>query len=61
MAYKNPKLIHGNNAKIDPNKHVSELYEANMVTLSNRKSHETPLVDDANVEYAREFVEKNKK
>lgn len=55
------KNLHGNKAKVDPKGHVESLYQSNMVTLSNRKDHETPVVDDENVEYGRRFVEENKK
>lgn len=55
------KKLHGNHAKIEPKKHVESLYQSNMVTLSNRKQDETPLVNDDDVAYARRFVEENKK
>lgn len=58
---KKEKLLHGNSAKIDPAKDVTSLYQQNLVTASDKKDHETPLVDDENVEYARRFVEENKK
>lgn len=58
---KSPEKRQGNDTKADLTKKISPLYESNMVTLSNRKENETPLVDDENVEYARRFVEENKK
>lgn len=58
---KEKRLLHGNNAKIDPKTEVTSLYQSNRVTLSSRREDETPLVDDDNVEYARRFSEENKK
>ncbi len=58
---KKPKVIHGNNAKVSPNSKIEPLYSTNTVTLSNKKKHETPIVEDSNVSYARNFSEENKK
>lgn len=55
------KILHGNMAKVDPDKSVPSLYESNMVTTSNQKQHETPLSSDEHVEYVRKFEEENKK
>lgn len=63
MAKKNKKdqALHGNSAKIDPAGAVTSLYQSNTVTMSDRKQHETPLVDEKNVEYIKKFVEVNEK
>lgn len=53
--------IHGNKAKVDPGSNKVPEYLTNTVTMSDRKKHETPVVDDDNVAYARKFVEENKK
>lgn len=63
MKDENPKgkALHGNSAKIAPKKHVSSLYQANRVTISDHKDHETPMVDDDDVAYAKSFVDENHK
>lgn len=61
MPDKQPKKLHGNRAKVDEAKQVESLYQSNRAVLSSRREDETPLVDDDNVEYARRFVEENKK
>jgi hypothetical protein len=58
---KKEKALHGNRAKIDPKKQIASLYEMNRVTMAEHKAHETPIVNDDNVEYAKHFVEENKK
>lgn len=55
------KALHGNNAKVDPQKKVVGRFVTNTVTMSDRKDHETPIVDEDDVEYAKKFVEENKK
>ena len=45
------KILHGNKAKIWPQKHVESLYQANIALGT----------DDEDVEYARSFVNENKK
>lgn len=55
------KRLHGNRAKIDSKQSVESLYRSNRVTLTSHKDHETPLVEDDDVAYARNFVEENKK
>jgi hypothetical protein len=58
---KKEKILHGNRAKIDPKKQIESLYATNRVTLSDHKAHETPIVEDDDVEYSRRFVEENEK
>lgn len=55
------KEIHGNNAKVDKNSKIEPAFIASTVTMSDKKKHETPLVEDSNVAYARKFIEENKK
>ena len=61
MAEKRKETLRGNQTRVNPSGHIEPLYASNTVTLSNKKSDETPAVDDANVEYAKKFVEENKK
>jgi hypothetical protein len=56
-----PRKKHGNRAKIDPESQIASLYATNRVTLSDHKEHETPVVSDDDVAYARRFAEENKK
>ena len=56
-----PKELHGNNAKVAPNKKIEGAYVTNTVTMSNKKNCKTPIVQQSNVEYARKFAEENKK
>lgn len=58
---KKRKEIHGNNAKANPEHKPEPLYIANTVTMADKEDHETPVVPDSNVAYARKFVEENKK
>lgn len=58
---KQPKDLHGNYAKINPGKNVVPLFTTNTVTMSEQKEHETPIVEDSNVEYARKFSKENQK
>jgi|GEM_PF-2830809 len=53
--------LHGNSAKVDPKKKITGAYITNRVTMSRRKEDETPLVEDDDVEYARQFSKENKK
>jgi len=55
------KKLHGNQARVDPEKKIEGMYATNAVTISNRKERETPLVDDENVSLARDFSMENKK
>jgi hypothetical protein len=55
------KLLHGNNARIHPRKHVESLYQTNLVTYSEETEGETPVSSDENVAYAKKFVDENKK
>ena len=54
------KTLNGNNAKIDPEKHVESLYQANMVTTA-KEENGVPVSSDENVEYVRIFANENKK
>lgn len=56
-----PKEIHGNQAKVPKGKKIAPEFIANTVTMACEKNHETPVVPDGNVAYAKEFVEENKK
>lgn len=47
--------------KASKDKNVVPLNVANMVTLSHEKKHETPIVDEYCVEYAKNFVDENEK
>lgn len=58
---KQPEELRGNKTKVDPKSKIEPLYITNTVTMSDRKDHETPVVDDDNVSYARKFQEENKK
>lgn len=55
------KEIHGNKAKVEPGGRIDPLFIANTVTMAGKKKHETPVVEDSNVSYARDFVNENKK
>lgn len=55
------KELHGNKAKIDPGSKIDPLFIANTVTMAEKKEHETPVVSDSNVSYARKFSIENKK
>ncbi|MDR2932402.1 MAG: hypothetical protein LBV27_04775 [Oscillospiraceae bacterium] len=58
---KKPKKLHGNSAKIDPNKHVEGLYATNMATLANDDDNQSRSEREAKVDYAKKFVEVNEK
>jgi hypothetical protein len=55
------KERHGNNAKIQPDKHVENLYQSNMAVTEGRIRPEDLAQQDEQVSYARKFVEENKK
>jgi hypothetical protein len=55
------KERHGNNAKIQPDKHVESLYQSNMAVQEGRIRPEDQAQQDEQVSYARKFVEENKK
>lgn len=61
MAKEKGEILHGNKARVSKDKKVVPLYLTNAVTMSDTKEEETPLVDEENVELAREFSEENKK
>lgn len=54
-----PRIIHGNKAKATGD--TVPAYLANTVTMADKKRHETPVVEDQNVAYAKKFVQENKK
>lgn len=56
-----PKKLHGNSAKVAPAKHVESLYQQNRVTQALCREDEVPAASDMDVEYARNFVDENKK
>lgn len=58
---KQPKKLHGNNAKVEPGSKVVPSFLTNTVTMSQKKQHETPIVEDSNVAYARKFSQENQK
>ena len=53
--------LNGNNAKIDPKKHIESLYQSNMVTTAQEHKDGVPISPDENVEYVRNFANENKK
>lgn len=61
MANSKPDSLHGNGAKVEPDRKIVPQFLTNTVTMSREKKHETPLVDDSNVEYARKFSQENQK
>ena len=58
MDSKVPKQLHGNNARINPGKNVTSLYQENMAAVSPKKAR---FVSDEAVTYVRRFSEENKK
>lgn len=58
---KQPKKLHGNSAKVNPAGKVVPAFLTNTVTMSQEKNHETPVVEDSNVAYARKFSQENQK
>lgn len=58
---KKPKKLHGNSARVSPDSKPVPAFLTNTVTMSQKKDHETPVVEDSNVEYARKFSQENQK
>lgn len=57
-----PNKLHGNSAKVDPEQHIESEYATNSVTRSARRKNGVPfLTSQEDVEYAKKFVEENKK
>ncbi len=63
MKKEQPKILHGNQAKVDPKKKIESLYATNSVTISKgtAKDGVTPLVEDELVAMAKDFVDENHK
>ena len=59
MKKNKPRETSGNATKAG--KRVESLYSANTVTVSNSVENGTPVVCDESVEYARDFINENKK
>ena len=53
MSAQNPKGLHGNAAKVDPNKKIESLYQTNLIGVAERFENGVPIVSDENAEYAR--------
>ncbi|WRS28013.1 hypothetical protein U6B65_02495 [Oscillospiraceae bacterium MB08-C2-2] len=58
---KSEKILHGNSAKIDPQKKITGAYTTNTITAYNKKENETPIISDENVRLSRKYVDENHK
>lgn len=58
---KQPKKLHGNSARVSQDSKVVPAFLTNTVTMSQKRDHETPVVEDSNVAYARKFSKENQK
>lgn len=61
MPDEKQRTLHGNNAKTSPKSKVVPDYITNTVTMAQKKEHETPIVEDSDVAYARKFSQENQK
>ena len=48
-------------AKVDHKKKINGIMQGNTITMSDKNRDGTPIVDDDDVQYARNFVNENKK
>jgi hypothetical protein len=51
----NPKILHGNAAKVDPNKKIVGLNQTNLIGVAEKIENEVPIVSEENAEYARQI------
>ena len=61
MMSERPNETHGNKTKAKNIKNIVPEFIVSTTVMSDRKDRETRVVDDDNVEYAKKFVEENKK
>ena len=61
MEDKNPKILHGNRAKVDPKKHQESYFAGSMVIMQNTNDDKTESEREDSVKYSKNYVEENKK